>query len=142
MMKTRYSPLVSIKKNDVEKVERELQEAHSVVRSAKTALENSLEELLSITPPKEGLISSFLANRTMLEAQRKIVEKNEQWVVFAKEQLHAVQKKLQAVMIEYEKFKYLELQEIEAIKKQHKLQEAKDLDEIALLTFKKQKLGA
>jgi flagellar biosynthesis chaperone FliJ len=141
-MKTRYTSLVSIKKNDMQKVEQEVQEANATLQTAQTALQNSLEELYSISPPHEGSVSLFLANRTLLDAQRHIVTKNQEWVAFAQEQLHTLQKKLQTVMIEYEKFKYLELQELQEIKKKQKYQEAKDLDEIALLTFKKQSLGA
>ena len=38
-------------------------------------------------------------------------------------------------MIEYEKFKYLDLQEIKKIIKKQKMLEAKELDEVALMTY-------
>jgi flagellar biosynthesis chaperone FliJ len=40
-------------------------------------------------------------------------------------------------MIEYEKFKYLEVQEIEKVLKAQKIAEVKRLDEVALMTFGK-----
>ena len=38
-------------------------------------------------------------------------------------------------MIDFEKFKYLELQDIKKEIKKQKIQEAKDLDEVAQMTF-------
>jgi len=139
MMKSRYTPLVSVKKNIMQKSERLLQSANANLNSASAALQISLEELKKIEPPKEGIISDFLSSRLLLDAQRNLIRNNEEWVIFAKSQIREAKEQLKLDMIEYEKFKSLELQEIKERLHQEKMQEAKDLDEIALMTFDKKR---
>ncbi len=134
-MKTRYSSLVSVKKNAMQKSERVVQDANKKLRDAQEALQKSIEELQEITSPQHGFIAEFLANRTLLDSQRALIKHNEEWVHYANSQLQNAREALKYDMIEYEKFKYLELQEIEKFLKEKKIQEAKDLDEIALMTF-------
>ena len=140
-MKTRYTSLVSVKKNIMQKSERALQSANANLNNASVALELSFLELNSIETPTTGQISDFLSSRVLLDAQRKLIRHNEEWVDFAKNQIRESKEQLKIDMIEYEKFNYLELQEIKEILHKRKLQEAKELDEIALMTYdnKKQK---
>jgi len=140
-VKTRYTSLVSVKKNIMQKSERALQSANANLNNASVALELSFLELNSIETPTTGQISDFLSSRVLLDAQRKLIRHNEEWVDFAKNQIRESKEQLKIDMIEYEKFNYLELQEIKEILHKRKLQEAKELDEIALMTYdnKKQK---
>jgi len=136
-MKTRFSSLVSLKKNAMQKSEQLVQNANKTLRNAKEALEASLAELQNIPSPDHGVIAEFLANRTLLDSQRALIKHNEEWLAFAQKELEHAQEELKKAMIEFEKFKYLELQEMEKILKAQKIKEAKDLDEIALMTFGK-----
>jgi len=81
-------------------------------------------------------MNEMLASRTLLESQRGIIQHNKEWVNFASNQVNQAKKQLKLDMIEYEKFNYLELQEIEKEIKKRKIKEVKDLDEIALMTYK------
>jgi len=136
-MKTRFSSLVSLKKNIVQKSEQLVQNANKVLRNAEKALEISLEELHKIPSVEHGLIAEFLATRMLLESQRALIQHNQEWVAYAQKELLHVKEQLKYDMIEYEKFKYLELQEMQKVIKAQKIKEAKDLDEIALMTFEK-----
>ena len=136
-MKTRYSSLVSLKKNTMQKSEQTLQNANKILQNAKEALRESLAQLQDISVPAHGMISQFLATRTLLESQRAIIAHNEAWVEYAQKDVLKAKEQLKLDMIEYEKFKYLELQEIQKFLKAQKIKEAKDLDEIALMTFSK-----
>ena len=138
-MKTRYTSLVSVKKNLMQKSERALQSANANLQSAMSALELSFTELSSIETPTTGQISEFLSSRVLLDAQRNLIKHNEEWVLFTKKEIEEAQEQLKKDMIEYEKFNYLELQEIKDILHKRKIQEAKDLDEIALMTYDKKK---
>jgi hypothetical protein len=138
-LKTRYTALVSVKKNMMQKSERALQSANANLNSATVALELSFLELDSISTPSAGKISDFLSSRVLLDAQRNLIKKNEEWVLFAKDAIQKAQEQLKKDMIEYEKFHYLEVQEIKAELKKRKIQEAKELDEIALITFEKKR---
>ncbi len=134
-MKSRFSPLVKVKKNSMQKSERFLQKATVNLNSASSALELSYNTLKEIAPPSRGSMSQMLASRTLLSSQRELIKHNQEWVTFAKNQIEQAKAQLKADMIELEKFQYLELQEIKQELKKKAMLEAKDLDEIALMTY-------
>ena len=134
-MKTRFSSLVNVKKNAMQKSESAFQKAHAIFLNATHALERSVAELQTITPPPNGQIADFLANRTLLDAQRALIAHNEEWVAFSEAEMQKAKEQLKRDTMEYEKFKYLEFEEQKALLKAAKIKEAKELDEIALMTF-------
>ena len=138
-MKTRFTPLVKIKKNAMDKCESELNIANKTLQSAQEALELSYDELRHTSTPQSGTISLMLQARSLQSAQRALIEKNKSWVSFAQEQSNSAKEALKISSIEYEKFKYLELEEIKVhLKKIAKL-EAKDMDEVALMGYMRKK---
>ncbi len=138
-MKTRYSSLVTLKKNKMQKSEQQVQSANAALNSALIALEISSQSIYTLTQPESGSMSDFLASRTLLDVKRSEIQHNKEWVKFAKAQLKDAKAQLKLDMIEYEKFKYLELEEIKEIVKKQKMQEMKDLDEVALMTHTRKK---
>ncbi len=137
-MKTRFSPIVKFKYSVVQKSEARLQEALLRLHNAKEALEASLSELERLGAPHSGNMQEFLASRSLLDAQMRLIEKNREWVAYEQRQVDAIKEQLKADMIEYEKFKYLEAEEIKKMQKSLKLKESKRLDEVAMMTFKKE----
>ena len=119
----------------MQKSERLLQQANANLNNAKKALRDSLIYLQEISLPSHGKITEFLANRALLQAQRAVVRHNEEWLEHTKNEVAQAKEQLKKEMIEYEKYKYLEYEEIQKALKAIKIQEAKDLDEIALMTF-------
>ncbi|MEA2090979.1 MAG: flagellar export protein FliJ [Campylobacterota bacterium] len=134
-MKTRFSSLVKLKKSTMDKSERVVQKANADLNSAAMALEISYKSINEITPPQSGSMSDLLATRALLSSGRGLIKHNQEWVGFAKDQVNQAKEKLKLDMIEHEKFKHLELQEIQKEIKKIKLQEMKDLDEVALMTY-------
>ncbi|QOY55931.1 flagellar FliJ family protein [Candidatus Sulfurimonas marisnigri] len=119
----------------MQKSEQVVQKANADLNSAITALETSYSSLEGLDSPKSGIMSKMLAARALVDSQRVIIQHNSEWVGFAKNQVSQAKEQLKLDTIEYEKFNYLELQEIEKEIKKIKIQEAKDLDEIALMTY-------
>lgn len=134
-MKTKYSALVTLKKNALDKSETKLQRANIDFTNASNTLKDAYKTLHELGMPVSGQIGSLLASRMLLENQRGIIEHNKEWVNFTKEQLEIVQKELKKDMVEYEKYKYLEEYEIQKIINEQKTAESKELDEIASITF-------
>ncbi|WP_294960832.1 flagellar export protein FliJ [Sulfurimonas sp.] len=134
-MKTRFSPLVKLKKTTMEKSERVVQKANADLNNASTALEKSYQSINEISSPQNGSMKDFIANRSLLSSGRGMIEHNKEWFGFAQNQLNQAKEKLKLDMMEHEKFKYLELQEVQKEIKKMKLKEAKDLDEVALMTY-------
>ena len=134
-MKTRFTSLVKLKKSTMEKSERVIQQANADLNSASIALEISYSALNDVQAPQTGIMGDFLASRTLLDSQRGIIKHNNDWLKYAKNQVVQAKEQLKLDMIEHEKFKYLELQEIKKELKKKKVQEAKDLDEVALMAY-------
>jgi len=134
-MNTRFSSLVTLKKSTMDKSERVVQKANADLNSASIALELSYNSLKDIESPLSGNISELLAQRTLLSSQRGLINHNAEWVNYAKKQVEFAKDQLKKDMIEHEKFKYLELEEIKKIIKKRKIEEAKELDEVALMTY-------
>jgi len=133
-VKTRFSSLVTIKKNAMQKSERVLQSANADLNSATMALQLSYNSLNDVELPQSGAMSKMLASRTLLNSQRGMIEHNKEWMNFAKKQVDSAKEQLKSDMIEHEKFKYLELEEVKKVLKEKKVKESKDLDEVALMT--------
>ncbi|MDF1879302.1 flagellar FliJ family protein [Sulfurimonas sp. SAG-AH-194-C20] len=136
-MKTRYTSLVSVKKNIMQRSEQVLQTANANLNNALVALELSFKELQNIPSPTTGQISEFLSARTLLDSQRAIIQHNQEWAEFARVEIRNASAQLKLDMVEYEKFNYLDLEEIKIMLQKQKYEEAKELDEIALMTYKK-----
>jgi len=138
-MKTRFSSLVTIKKSTMQKSERVVQNANADLNSAVMALELSINALDDVDTPKSGIMSGFLASRALLDSSRELIKHNQEWVAYAKNQVFIAKNQLKKDMVEFEKFNYLELEEIKKIIKKRKQEEAKELDEVALLTHARKK---
>ena len=123
-MKTRFSSLVNVKKNTMQKSETAFQKANIAFKNAREALQNSLLELQNINPPQNGQIADFLASRTLLDAQRALINHNEEWVSFCETEMQKAKEQLKLDTIEYEKFKYLEYEEQKNLIKKAKIKEA------------------
>ncbi len=134
-MKTRFTSLVKLKKNGMKKSEEFLQKANANLNSAATALESSYLSLQDLEIPKNGIMGEMLASRVLFHSQMDTINHNKEWVDFASNQVAQAKNKLKKDMIEHEKFQYLEFEDIKNELKKRKLKEAKDLDEIALMTF-------
>ena len=133
-MKTRFSSLVTLKKSAVDKSERAVQGANADLNSATMALQLSYNSLDDVQAPQMGTMADMIASRTLLDSQRGVISHNKEWVDFAKNQVSQAKYRLKSDMIEHEKFKYLELEEIKKVLKEKKLRESKDLDEVAIMT--------
>lgn len=133
-MKTRYSSLVGLKKSTMQKSERVMQKANADLNSATMALHLSYQSLENLNSPTSGNISKLIASRVIIDSAREEIDHNKEWIGFAKEQAELAKEQLKLDMIEHEKFKYLEVQEIKKMIKAIKLKESKELDEVALMT--------
>lgn len=119
----------------MQKSEEMLQKANANLNSASTALEFSYLSLKALESPKSGTVGEMLASRVLFHSQMDAINHNKEWVGFATNQVAQAKKQLKLDMMEHEKFQYLEFEEIKEELKKRKLKEAKDLDEIALMTY-------
>lgn len=132
-MTTRYSSLLSVKKNIVQQKERGVQAANLRLQNAEQSLQTSYDDLAEIKSPQQGRINDFLANRVLLDSQRALIKHNEARLEYARKDLEDLKQELKLAMVEFEKFKYLDFKEKEKLLEKQRLKEVKELDEIALI---------
>ncbi|MEA1918424.1 MAG: flagellar FliJ family protein [Campylobacterota bacterium] len=134
-MKTRFTPLVKMKQNILNKCERDLSQANEDKKNAKSALDAAYLQLQETRSLTQGTVNQMLQERAILEIQRNVIDEKRAWLNFASNQVVAFQKKYKELSVEYEKYRYLEAQEIKTIVKKRTKLETKELDESALLSF-------
>ncbi|MFZ3054346.1 MAG: flagellar export protein FliJ [Sulfuricurvum sp.] len=139
-MKSKYTPLVKLKKRDLDHAERDLVSANSTLVLASRALDNAYILLQSLGLPTSGTVSEFTQSQILIQAQHYEIEQCAHNLAKAQQNLSQMQQRFKAAMIEYEKFKYLELQETQAHSVKIKKEEAKMLDEIGVMTYKSEPL--
>lgn len=136
-MKSRYEPLVKLKKKALDKAEQQLMNANTEVALSDAVLLTAYAELSSLESPLNGPIGELLQAQMMLQAQHREIEACRLRLERARINQHTAREAFRFSRIEFEKFNYLELQEVEAMMAKVKQEEAKMLDEIGTMTYKK-----
>ena len=138
MGKSRYAPLVKLKKKSLDTAERALIGANNALSSASDKLNRAYEELSHMTLPTKGSMGEFTQATAMIHAQHQSIEEYQQALQRAEEHQVQMREHFKAARIDHEKFKYLEVQEMNAQLKLLKDQEAKMLDEIGTMIYKRE----
>lgn len=140
MGKSRYEPLVKLKKKSLDNAERALIGANNALSSASDKLNQSYEYLSRMTLPTHGSVSELSQATAMIHAQHLSIEQCQQSLQSAQLKQIQMRENFKQAMMDYEKFKYLEVQEMNAQIKALKNQEAKMLDEIGTMIYKRETL--
>lgn len=138
MGKSRYEPLVKLKKKSLDSAERALIAANNSLSSASDKLNRAYEELSKMALPTQGSVGEFTQATAMIHAQHQSIEECQNALQAAQQRQEQMRERFKEAMIDYEKFKYLEVQEMNLHLKQLKDQEAKMLDDIGTMTYKRE----
>ncbi len=138
MGKSRYEPLVKLKKKSLDNAERALVGANNALSSASDKLNRAYEYLSNMSLPTHGTVREFSQATAMIHAQHISIEQCQLALQAAQIKQIQMREHFKAAMIEYEKFKYLEVQEMNAHIKSLKDQETKMLDEIGTMIYKRE----
>lgn len=138
MSKSRYEPLVKLKKKALDAAERALIAANNALSDASDKLSHGYEELSRMHVPTKGSVGEFTQATAMIHAQHQAIDTARQLLQQAQERQAQIREQFKAAMIDYEKFKYLEVQEMNEKIKQLKAQESKFMDEIGTMTYKRE----
>jgi len=132
-MKTKFSDILKVKKQAVEKIERDIQKINTSIKKLELKIENLNKTLFSLTPPKKGNFSVFSQLKSQQNLIREEIEKLKNQIIILKNRKNELMEELKKANIEYEKIRYLEGLEIKKIIKEKKLKEDRYMDEIAIL---------
>lgn len=136
-MKSRYEPLVKLKKQALDKAEQALMSANNEVALSDAALDNAYSQLSLLISPQNGSIGELIQAQMIAQAQHREIESCRLRANQARINQDRARETFRFSRIEFEKFNYLELQEIETMVAKVKYEEAKMLDEIGTMTYKK-----
>lgn len=139
-MKSRYEPLVKLKKKALEQAEQRLMNANTEITVSDAALANAYAELSSLLSPQNGSIGEFVQAQMIAQAQHREIEACRVRAQRARINQNTAREAFHYSRIEFEKFNYLELQEISLMVAKVKHEEAKMLDEIGTMTYKRTSL--
>ncbi|RUM64363.1 MAG: hypothetical protein DSZ03_04275 [Sulfurimonas sp.] len=134
-MHTRFTQLVKYKNNEMQQCEQKLFHANSELVKAQEQLQCSYQLLHTLEVPKQGDIETLLQSRCSFSMQRNVIRSHAQRVKHQSRLVEQAKEELKASLIEYEKFQYLEAEQIKKMIKKQKREESKSLDEAALQTF-------
>ena len=134
--KTKFDSLVQLKQLKIDEIQNNLSKLNKALQEEENILNILENEFSSLTLPKEGNFS--LINQFKIIQQAKIREINQKksQINFIKSQIENTNNQLKEANLEYEKMKYLQSEEIKKYLKKIKENEAKNMDEIALMLFK------
>jgi len=132
-MKTKFSDILKVKKQVVEKIERNIQKINASINNLKVKMNNLENALFSLSTPKEGNFSIFSQIKTQQNLIREEIETLKNQIIILKNRKNELMKELKKANVEYEKIKYLENLEIQKMIKEKRLKENREMDEIAIL---------
>lgn len=138
MVKTKFDSIVKLKKLEVDKVQRELIKQNAKIEKLNQELQNLIDELNSIEYPKNGNFSIITQIKMLQNLLLNQIKEKKNEIEIAKNQKKLLQGQLKDKELEYEKMKYLQNEEIKKYLNKLKKEEAKNMDEIALMLFKGQ----
>ena len=134
-MKSQFSKIAKIRKQKRDTIEKELMKSQNKERLLSHKITTLYEDIAAVQMPKEGLVTMLL----MVNEQKNILNREKK---HCEQELYTVQratKKLQMeyqkAHVEYEKFKYLEEQELQAMMDKMKREEQLYFDEISTMLF-------
>lgn len=134
-MKSQFSKIAKIRKQKRDAIERELLKSQNKERMLSHKIATFYEEIATLQMPKEGMISLLL----MVGEQKSILNRDkkrcEQERMVVERQTKQLQLEYQKAHLEYEKFKYLEEQELQTMMEKLKREEQLYLDEISTMLF-------
>jgi len=134
-MKSQFSKIAKIRKQKRDAIERELLKSQNKERMLNHKIAALYDEIASVEIPKEGMISLLL----MVGEQKSILNRDkkrcEQELFVVQRNTRQLQSEYKKAHVEYEKIKYLEEQELQAMIDKLKREEQLYLDEISTMLF-------
>lgn len=125
--------MVKINKQKVEKIERDIQKINSSINELNNKIKELEELLSSFLIPKKGNFSYFNQIKSQQFFIRDEIKRVKNQIIMLENRKKELFEELKKANIEYEKVKYLQIQEIKKIIKKNRLKEAREMDEIAIL---------
>ncbi|RDU61709.1 flagellar export protein FliJ [Helicobacter sp. MIT 14-3879] len=129
-MKTKFSKILKLKQDILNKIEREILEVNNLISLKKQEILKLNSSINDFTSPKEGkLFSDFLAFRELISNIRYKIKEEQNLLEMLESRKIDTLKRYNTAKIEYEKINYLHLDEVKIMIDKIKRIEQNELDE-------------
>ncbi len=134
-MKSKYSQVVRVKKQELDKAENALAAAKARQRANEAALNAAKAEYLGISLPESGSVELLRQSLSFKQIAQSAKEAAQERVVLSQKECNHYQHLYKNAHLNYEKLKYLETEDFKAMQKALAKAEQKALDDIATSKF-------
>lgn len=134
-MKSKYSQVVKIKKQELDKAENNLAAAKARQRANEAALSKANADYLGISLPKSGSVALLKQGLELKNIAKNVQDAAKEMVQRSKNECNYYQHLYKDAHLNYEKLKYLETEDFKAMQKAIAKAEQKALDDIATSKF-------
>ncbi len=140
-MKSKFAPLVKLKKEQLEEAKRALMRLNAYINEVESELVSLKNELNSLEVPSGGTALLFSQYSMMTQSFHQQIRNKKEELYRCIRDLNVVQDRVNRAYIEYEKYHYLQKEEERALLLRLKKKEALELDEIAVMGYNLQQAG-
>lgn len=134
-MKTKYSSVLKIQKQNLDKAESNLSKARARLRQNELEFELASKQCEELSLPSSGSVQNLKQSLEILGVARAFKENKKEKLILSNKEVSHYQMLYKRANLEYEKIKYLESEELKKIKEKIKKEEEKFIDEIAISRY-------
>lgn len=134
-MKTKFTPLVRVKKEALDRVEREILLVNRAIEAHQELIAQAVRDIAALAIPEQGAYADFLRVQAMKKVYIEELEQHKLELAELRARRGLLQEQLKALGVELEKAKYLDKLEVQKMIALQKRQESLELDEISLLLY-------
>lgn len=137
-MASQFAPIARLKKEHLERLRRQMAQIQGEIMRIEQEITESKTALLNHAKPTHGEMRLFAQYALMTQSYHTRINQAKTTLHRVMKEHNALQMKVNAALIEFEKFKYLQTQEEHLFRKKLKKQEALFMDEVAVMGYNMQ----
>ena len=134
-MKSKYSPVLKVKKQELDKAELDLSKARQRQRENEEALQRANAEYLCINLPQKGDVMLLKQSLEFKQIAKDMKDFAEEKVRLSSQEINHYQHLYKKAHLAFEKIKYLETEEFKEYEEKMQKAEKRMLDEIAVSRY-------
>ncbi len=138
-MSSKYTPVVKVRKQELDKAETNLAKAKQRQRANEEAFAKANAEYLGVRLPSSGSVEILRQGLEFKEIAKNVKDAAKEKVELSAKEMRHFQHLYKNAHLEYEKIKYLESEELKAVQEKLKKAEQKALDDIAVSKYFREK---
>ncbi len=139
-MKTKFGVLVQAQKKKLDMCEMQIVRHNNEIAAINNQITTLISDIAQMQTPKQGSVDVLLHEIAHKKAYLFEIDTLREAIANLKAKIKALETEYRGLYIEFEKLKYLQEREHKNMLKAIKARESKELDEIAILLHKKERI--